>query len=308
MPKTLSCKLGAALTCAWLALACSAPLHAREAASETIAVSAELPSLEVGKSRFEFSDWGGPSIPVWTYVPDRIDPRSAPIAIIMHGASRNPDDYRDAWVAGADEHGFIVIAPGFSNEDFPGARAYNMGSVLDENGQPLPRAQWTFSVIEPLFDEVVSRLGSTQTGYTLYGHSAGSQFVHRFMYFMPEARAKRLLFANAGWYTFPDRSIAFPFGLDGTPVNEARLQAALAKDVVVLLGDQDNDARHRLLNRSREAMRQGRHRFERGQNFFASASQLAQDNGWDFGWKLRVIEGVAHSNSGIAAGAADLIE
>lgn len=241
-------------------------------------------------------------------MPDAIDPQNAPIAIIMHGASRNPDDYRDAWVAGADHFGFIVIAPGFSNEDFPGARSYNMGGVFDQAGQPLPRAQWTFSVIEPLFDEVVSRLGGAQTGYALYGHSAGSQFVHRFMYFMPESRATRFLFANAGWYTFPDRSIAFPFGLDGTPVNDARLQAVLSKDVVVLLGDQDNDARHRLLNRSREAMRQGHHRFERGQNFFASARQLAQDNGWDFGWKLRVIEGVAHSNSGIAAGAADLIK
>lgn len=291
-----------------LAFNLAAPSFALGTPRDAPTVSAELPMLEAGKSRFEFSDWHGPAIPVWTYVPDRIDPRTAPIAIIMHGASRNPDDYRDAWVAGADSHGFIVIAPGFSNEDFPGARTYNMGGVLDQNGQPLPRAQWTFSVIEPLFDEVVSRLGGAQTGYTLYGHSAGSQFVHRFMYFMPEARAKRFLFANAGWYTFPDRSIAFPFGLDGTPVNDARLQAVLAKDVVLLLGDQDNDARHRLLNRSREAMRQGRHRFERGQNFFASASQLAQDNGWDFGWKLRVIEGVAHSNSGIAAGAADLIE
>ena len=308
MFKMLSCKLGAALAVALLALTISPPSHAIEAAPEAGETSAELPALEVGKGRFDFSGWHGPAIPVWTYVPDAIDPQTAPIAIIMHGASRNPDDYRDAWVAGADRHGFIVIAPGFSNVDFPGARSYNMGGVFDQAGQPLPRAQWTFSVIEPLFDEVVSRLGGKQAGYTLYGHSAGSQFVHRLMYFMPESRATRFLFANAGWYTFPDRSIAFPFGLDGTPVNDSRLQSVLAKDVVVLLGDQDNDARHRLLNRSREAMRQGRHRFERGQNFFASARQLAQGKGWDFGWRLRVVEGVAHSNSGIAAGAADLIK
>lgn len=279
-------------------------------AAATAANAAPAPvidAMETGKGRFDFSGWQGPAIPVWTYVPAGIDPRTAPIAIILHGANRNPDSYRDAWVGGADKEGFIVVAPGFSPEDFPGSRAYNMGGVFDGAGQPLPRNNWTFSVIEPLFDEVVARLGGNQTDYTIYGHSAGSQFVHRFLFFMPEARAKRFLAANAGWYTFADRSIAFPFGLDGTPINDARLQAALAKDVVILLGDKDNDSRHRLLNRSREAMSQGRHRFARGQAFYESARKLAEENGWEFGWRLRVVEGVAHSNSGIARGASDLV-
>lgn len=277
-------------------------------AGQTPAATSETGRLGVGADRFVFSGWQGPEIPVFTYIPPKVDRATAPIAIIMHGASRNPDSYRDAWIEEAEERGFIVIAPGFSRDDFPGSREYNLGGVVDEEGQPRARSRWTFSVIEPLFDHVVAQLGGSQTHYTIYGHSAGSQFVHRFLFFMPDTRAKRFLAANAGWYTFPDPKIAFPFGLDGTPSNEARLRAALAKDVVVLLGDRDNDAGHPQLNRSRGAMEQGRHRFERGQTFYESARKLAQDKGWEFGWRLRVVEGVAHSNSGMAQGSYDLIE
>lgn len=290
-----------------MAAAWSGSAGAQASAPCTADCAAQAP-IPTGSASFTFADWAGPQITVWTHVPTGIDPASAPIAIILHGANRNPDDYRDAWADEAEKGGFIVVAPGFPASDFPGLNGYAAGGVLDEAGQPRPRALWTFSVIEPLFDAVVAKLGGSQTQYTIYGHSAGSQFVHRFLYFMPDARVKRYLSANAGWYTMPDLGIAFPFGLDGTPITEERLRAALAKDVVILLGDRDTDSEHRLLNRSREAMKQGRHRFARGQAYFEAARKLAKKNGWDFGWRLRVVEGVAHSNSGMAEGSWDLID
>lgn len=265
-------------------------------------------AIETGSSSFAFTDWAGHELKVWTYVPEGIDRANAPIAIIMHGANRDADRYRDQWKDHAERGGFIVIAPTFAASEFEGSRAYNMGGIFAETGEPRSRELWSFSAIEPLFDDVVARLGGNQTHYTLYGHSAGSQFVHRFLFFMPEARVKRYLAANAGWYTFPDLEIAFPFGLEGTPVGEERLRAALAKDVVLLLGDRDTDPDHSSLNRSRGAMQQGRHRFARGQAFYASAKALAEERGWEFGWSLREVEGVAHSNGGMAEGAWDLIK
>ncbi len=203
----------------------------------------------------------------------------------------------------------MIIAPEFSRAQFVTSRYYNLGGVFDRGSDiARPEAQWTFSAIEPLFDEVVARLGSNQTHYTLYGHSAGSQFVHRLLLLKPNARAKRFLAANAGWYTFADPSIDWPFGLAGAPAGEHELRRALAKDVVVLLGDQDSDPDHESLNRSDGAMRQGPHRFARGQAFFSEAQALAQRNGWEFGWSLRVIPGVAHSNGGIAQGSFDLVD
>lgn len=281
-----------------------------EAHAEDPAVTRSVPeALCMGRDSFVFAAWDGPDLPVWTYIPAGVDPKTAPIVFVMHGAQRDPQRYRDQWIEGAMAGGFIVVAPEFSRADFPAAQGYNLGAAVDmHTGEWRDEGMWSFSAIEPIFDAVVSRLGGSQADYTIYGHSAGSQFVHRFLFFKPEVRARRYLVANAGWYTFADPAIAFPFGLGGTPFGEEGLRAALAKDVVVLLGDEDNDPNHTSLNRSDDAMRQGRHRFARGQAFFAAARDYAAERGWAFGWSLRIVEGVAHSNRGMAAGAYGLVD
>lgn len=266
----------------------------------------ELPD---GSGSFVFTDWRGPDMPVWTFIPEGSDRKHSPIVFVMHGARRDPQRYRDQWIEHATRGQFIVIAPEFSQESFPRSRNYNLGGALDlDTGKWREEELWSFSAIEPLFDDVVTRLDSDQTGYTIYGHSAGSQFVHRYLFFKPDARVKRFIAANAGWYTFADRDIDFPFGLGELPVTQEALRAALAKDVVVLLGTRDTDPNHRSLNRSEGAMQQGPHRFARGQSFYNSARKLAQKNGWAFGWSLETVEGVAHSNAGMAATAAQFVE
>ncbi len=264
--------------------------------------------LTTGRSVFTFDNWSGAPIPVYAYVPQGIDLKTAPILIVMHGARRDPARYLGEWTALADAHGFIGIAPQFDREDFPTSRHYNMGYLSERGSNELrPREDWTFAAIEPLFDSVVASLGSTQDSYVLYGHSAGSQFVHRFLLTMPDARVSRYFAANAGWYTLPTFALDYPYGLRGTDVDGAGLQAALAKDVVVLLGDQDNDTDHESLNRSAAAMMQGEHRFARGQFFFSLAQQMAQRQGWEFGWSMQIVPGVAHSNGEIAAAAGNLV-
>jgi hypothetical protein len=291
---------------ALLALA-APPVVASEPAQT--AEQSELQALPAGAHRFVFTDWQGPALPVWTYRPEGIDPATAPIVIVMHGARRDADRYRDQWIKPAKAGGFIVVAPEFARTDFPKSRDYNLGGVFEARStRKRDEVQWSFSAIEPLFDLVVARLGSSQTRYSIYGHSAGSQFVHRFLFFKPEARVKRYLAANAGWYTFADPDIAFPFGLGDTGVSEETLKAALAKDVVILLGNKDTDPDGRSLNKSDGAMKQGRHRFARGKAFFAAAQSYAESKGWDFGWSKRTVKGVAHSNGGMAPAAASYVE
>lgn len=277
--------------------------------NQAVASSGEATGIQDGKGTLIFSGWQGPQVTVWTYVPADIDRKTAPILFVMHGARRDPERYRDQWIDEADRGGFIIVAPEFSRDDFPRAQGYNLGAAIDlDTGHWNDEEVWSFSAIEPIFDDVVERLQGSQSQYSIYGHSAGSQFVHRFLFFKPDARVKRYLAANAGWYTFADPDTDFPFGLGGLPITSDALREALAKDVVVLLGDQDTDTQHSSLNRSAGAMEQGPHRFARGQAFFEQAKAIAAENGWQFGWSLRIVEGVAHSNRGMADGAYDLVE
>ncbi len=296
-----------AIACVVLAVSAQAT-PASAAAEVSASQQAASEPLPRGIGSFTFSGWNGPQIPVHTYVPEAIDATSAPILIVMHGAQRDPRRYLGEWTAIADQLGFIAIAPEFSKRQFETSRQYNLGHLSERGSSELrPREQWSFAAIEPLFDEVVARLGSDRETYTLYGHSAGSQYVHRFMLTQRETRAERFLAANAGWYTLPTFALEYPYGLNGTDLDSDDLQAALARDLVILLGDRDIDPDSSSLNKSQGAMMQGKHRFARGQFFFNFGKEMAARQGWDFGWSLRVIPGVAHSNGGMAKGAGDLV-
>lgn len=259
-----------------------------------------------GSGRFVFEGWAGPSLPVWYQLPETRAP-DTPVVIVMHGVNRDAHRYRDEWAGLARTHGFIVIVPEFSRADFPGAAGYNTGYFAAADGTPRPRAQWSFAAIEPLFDEVRARFGTTAQRYTLYGHSAGAQFVHRFVLFMPEARIEQAIAANAGWYTMPDEDIAFPYGVKGAPVAREVLQAALAKPLTLLLGTADTDTADPDLRTTPEANRQGPHRFAHGQQFHAEGQAAAARWGTRFGWRVVEVPGVGHSNGRMALAAARLI-
>jgi hypothetical protein len=167
----------------------------------------------------------------------------------------------------------------------------------------IPENKWTFLVIDPIFDFVVAKTKNKSEGYFIYGHSAGSQFVHRFLFFKPDAKVKKAVCANAGWYTMPDFNELYPYGLKGTKCNKKYLQKLFRKKVTVLLGDQDTNTTHRSLRRTPQAMKQGAHRFERGHIFYRSCKQMADSLKVEFAWDLQVVPGVAHSNKGMSKGA-----
>lgn len=259
------------------------------------------------ESKWQFTNWAGPAIPVRTYVPMQHN-ESTPIVIVMHGASRDAPRYFNDWKDLAKSHGLIAVVPYFSKKDFPGLR-YNLGHVFDaETHRERPEEQWTFSAIEPLFDEVVKRTGGKQTEYTLYGHSAGSQFVHRFMYFKPDARVNRFIAANAGWYTLPDFSIEYPYGFKNAGIAEGASPGIFAKPLTLLLGTADIDANAAKLRKTPEAERQGPDRLARGRTMYRVAKETAEERGLAFNWNLLTVKDVGHNNAGMAPAAAALID
>jgi len=249
-----------------------------------------------GRATFES---GGHSLVVWHYRPVAATADS-PIVFVIHGVGRNAEEYLNDWVEFADQGQFILVVPEFSKTGFPGEESFNMGNLFDAAGAPRPRAQWSYSMIEPLFDFIRQLQGSHRTDYNLYGHSAGAQFVQRFLYFVPEARVARVVAANAGWYMLPDLTTAFPYGLKGTAANETALRAALARPLVVLLGEADTDPNHPSLRRTPEADAQGLSRFARGQYFFARAREAAANLQAPCNWILATAPGIAHHNKGMA--------
>jgi poly(3-hydroxybutyrate) depolymerase len=259
-----------------------------------------------GKGQYEFTGWEGPALRVFYTRPPGLEP-DRPVVLVMHGQSRTAEKYRDDWHDLAIQHAFLLIVPEFTRADFPGSRSYNLGNRTDAEGNPIARERWSFSAPVAVFEEARGRFGMAATTFSLYGHSAGSQFVHRFLMHVSEAPVDRVVLANAGWYTMPDPSIDYPYGLRGSQIQASALRAFLAMPVTVLLGDADTLTRQENLRQSPEAYAQGPHRFARGHAFFESARKAAATLDVPFNWQRVTVPGADHDNAKMAPEAARLL-
>ncbi|WP_423454475.1 hypothetical protein [Ottowia sp. VDI28] len=264
--------------------------------------------LPAGKGSFQFTDTKvspGKTLTVWYYAPAGLRPDSK-VIFIMHGTDRNAEDYLDAWVAYAEKYGFLAVAPQFSRQEFPQAD-YQFGGLRHSD-----RRQWTFPIIEHLFDEVRGRESLATSRYYLYGHSAGAQFVHRFMLFMPDPRVELAIAANAGAYTLPvypsGADAGFPWRLDQSLVSEEQLKNVFSRRLVVLLGGNDVNPNHKYLSHKPEAEAQGPYRLARGEFFFQTAQQQAGKIGVPFNWTMSVVPGVGHNNKRMSEAAVKYVE
>lgn len=247
------------------------------------------------KIRYTFDGWAGPPLRVYASRAPALE-ADRPVVIVMHGVERNAREYRDQWHELALTHRFLLLAPEFAADDFPASNGYNLGYQEDAEGRPRPRERWSYAALEPLFDDARRRFGARATRYALYGHSAGAQFVHRYLFYVPNARVAQVVPANAGWYLMPDYAAAYPYGLAGAAVTPEDLHRALALPVTVLLGERDTDPDHSSLRRTPEALRQGATRLDRGRLFYATAQAYAEQLGLEFNWRLVLVPGAGHDN------------
>ncbi len=263
-----------------------------------------------GAAAFHYVDMQGDrtkDMQVHTYLPAGLRASEARIVFVMHGHGRNAAAYRDAWIPHAEQHGFMVVAPLFDAQQWSDDAYAHASLIGPGDSRPRDPALWSFSVIEHLFDDIRAATNNPATHYLLYGHSEGGQFVHRLVLLLPQARYARAVAANPGWYTLPALDTRFPYGLQGTPVTEASLKTSLGRDLVVLLGDQDNDPNHPMLRRTPRAMAQGPHRLARGEYFMRSAARQAEALRCPLGWRVQRMAGAAHHNSEMAQAAADIL-
>lgn len=252
----------------------------------------------------------GRPIKVWYFSPQD-KPKDSRVVFVMHGVNRNASTYRNNWVNLARDNNWLLVVPEFSSEHYPGSRYYNLGNLMSGSGGTSgslnPEEQWSFSTIESIFDDIVAKIEGNQKGYSIYGHSAGAQFVHRMMTFKENLRVERAISANAGWYTLVDLSNTYPFGVNNTEISDAQIEKFLASDMVVLLGEDDVLVDDNL-NTDPPAMEQGGHRFARGNYYYSYHKSLAHEKGVPFGWTLATVPGVGHSNRNMALFAAEYFQ
>lgn len=265
--------------------------------------------VPAGAGIFNFvSPRNGKTVTVY-YVKSASYQKDHPPVMVFHGMNRNPDEYRDGWISLAREHGLFVVCPLFSQVDYRGTIGYNLGNVFPSETASArnPESVWSYHVPEDVFNYLVASGDTTASGYLAFGHSAGSQFLHRKIALAPSDKLLLAVAANAGWYTLPSFAEHWPYGLAGTGLEEKDLPAYFASNLMLLLGDQDIDTQDDGLRTTPEAMRQGPHRFARGHFYYEQGKELATASNAFFNWHLRVVPGVGHDGAGMAPAAAQIM-
>ena len=233
------------------------------------------------------------------HIPANGDMKKMPMLFVFPGLERNAADYLNAWRTEASNRNVMVFVFEFPTETYSTAQYIEGGTLLD-------RSEWTFSLIESVFDTVRKDTGSSRTKYDMWGHSAGAQFVHRYVTFMPDTRVDRAVSANAGWYTLPDVDVAYPYGLKNTDVaTSSQVASLLARKLIVHLGTADTDRNG--LNTSTGAEAQGANRYQRGKYYFSEVKRISAKGGYSLNWDKYEVTGVAHEYAKMAAAGAKIL-
>ncbi len=244
----------------------------------------------------------------------------SPILLVVPGAGRNAWDYRDAWIQASEDHGVLVLAPSFDEHQYDFA-SYHLGGIVsnlelrnvereDEGAAPSVyrlkdedlvftvnnnRDEWIFGDFDSIFRRVVAVTGSRQQTYDIFGHSAGGQILHRLAIFKPDSLAGRIVAANSGFYTIPSHEVALPFGVGGTEISSNDLVKAFSENLVLLLGEADNQSETRgTMLHTPTVDRRGRGRLSRGKYFYRESRRQAESLGATFNWRIEVVRDVGH--------------
>ena len=244
------------------------------------------------------------TIRIFYHLPENFNTHSK-VLLVLHGAGRNGNDYRDAWVEASEKYGVLVLSPQYSDKDYPQFWNYNLAGMIEDVEINADRTsmvdfkinqdtkEWIFNDFDRIFELVKNRLGMSSETYDLFGHSAGGQVLHRFAIFNANNNADRILAANSGWYTVPDIKDAFPVGLKNGPATAEDL--SFSKKLVIFLGEKDDaDETRGDLRHTPELDKQGTHRYARGKYFYNTSKEVALKLGKAFNWKMETIPGVGH--------------
>jgi len=254
--------------------------------------------------KFTYNVWDKPDLDVYYHLPEIINDETK-VLFVIHGNSRNADNYLNTWIKLAKDKNYAIFAPHFKRSQFI---SFNTLQMSTSSGRIRNEANlYLNNSIDLLFDHIKPLFDLSQDSYDIYGHSAGAQFVHRYLLFSNRPKVNRAVAANAGWYTFLDGS-NFPYGINNPPIdfNSQNVINFLNMDLHIHIGSADTDISSSV-NQSEGANNQGLNRFQRANNFFNYTIKIVEKNDLNYNWSFLVVDGVAHSNSRMSKAAAEVI-
>lgn len=249
----------------------------------------DVDPFATGRSMVQ-ANLNGTVLSLWVYKPDNYVGDG--FVLLLHGASRAAEAYRDNARGFADQYGRMVVVPEFDAERFPN-RLYQMGGVFREDGSFADEDERTFAYIPMLVSHIRGREGTSELPWLVLGYSAGAQFLERLSAFM-DLDAERLVIMSPGSAMFPTRDMDYGLGFGGLPEefsSDDRLRRYLALPITIAIGSADR-AMEQLP--TGDAYDQGVHRYSRNLRWFNTAMDLAFEKGWDFNWRLVIAHGAGH--------------
>src|SRR5216683_1822827 len=188
----------------WLADAKKVEPWRRKDASDVERSPMTQIALRPGTGSFAFPDRAVPasgSIRVFYACPES-DLRGAPIVIAMHGLDRAAGVFRDVLADRTARNGQMLPVPEFDIHQFPDVYAYNLGGVRSSppSDKVFPKEEWNFGLVDRLFQQVRHMISSNKATFGMFGNSAGSQYVLRYLALTGGAAVDKAVASNSGVY------------------------------------------------------------------------------------------------------------
>lgn len=238
-----------------------------------------------------YASWDKPDVEILYTLPKEINNQTK-ILFLIHGNSRDVKKYLNLWLEDAKDKNVILVAPHFTKENYPNFGtlqiAKSSGKILNDQSNNLTNS------ISSFFTYFKSKYNLESSTYRIFGFSAGSQFVHRYLMYGKDTRTEKAVLGSAGWYTFLNEE-KYPYGTKNMPIEKERYEWFLSRRVLFILGNKDNDPNHPTLNLSKGAKKQGNNRYERGQNYFDNLLNFSQKNKIPFRWRYKVVPSLDHN-------------
>ena len=162
-----------------------------------------------------YAYWDKPDVEIFYITPNKID-KDTQLLFVIHGNSRNAEDYISAWIPYISNKNIIVVAPQFNKNSF---RYFFLLESATSSGKINNNPDnYINNSLSSFFNFCQSKFSLSTNKYKMFGHSAGAQFTHRYMLLSNDKRISNAVIANAGWYTFLNES-NFPYGIKNSPID-----------------------------------------------------------------------------------------